>query len=123
MKKDDWQTNPKTITTEATNSLTSSKKSSLIDTTNGLLGKNRPTPRHASSTHNSKKLNTALDFNFSPSSQTMSIRLMLMVVLLVMFAILAFTKPSNLTTPVTITFIIAELITLILPIPGETHSK
>lgn len=53
----------------------------------------------------------------------MSIRLMLMVVLLAMFAILAFTKPSNLTTPVTITFIIAELITLILPIPGETHSK
>lgn len=123
MTKDDWQTNPKTITTEATNSLTSSKKASLIDTTNGLLGKTRPTPRHASSTHNYKKSNTALDFNFSPSSQTMAIRLMLMVVLLVMFAILAFTKPSNLTTPVTITFIIAELITLILPIPGETHSK
>lgn len=123
MTKDDWQNNPKTITTEATNSLTSSKKSSLIDTTNGLLGKNRPIPRHASSTHNYKKSNTTLDFNFSPSSQTMSIRLMLMVVLLVMFAILAFTKPSNLTTPVTITFIIAELITLILPIPGETHSK
>lgn len=123
MTKDDWQTNPKTITTETTNSLTSNKKSSLIDTTNGLLGKNRPTPRHASSTHNYKKSNTTLDFNFSPSSQTMSIRLMLMIVLLVMFAILAFTKPSNLTTPVTITFIIAELITLILPIPGETHSK